>query len=694
MAKPGRAGWAWIGAVALAVGLGWAGFQVGSGLGAGLGAVAGGFTPLLVERAYRGQEAVEAARRVIEPEHGPAGLLHPALGVVPFVGREGELAALEDWCIDGDVGLVRLVTGGGGSGKTRLALELVRRMKGQGWECVPVAEDAEREAVVAGRGAASRAGLLLVVDYAEARTGLEGLLEAAARDERRVRVLLLARQAGDWWERLQGGGPAVRGLVRDAAEAVIELGGGLGRGISAVEEVRRAVPFFALRLSVAAPDVDLTGLATDSGMEVLDLHATALVAVLSAHGAGGRVDVDAALGLEELLGHEKHYWRGRAQAAGLLDGPNGLSMEQLSQVAAAGCLLGLSSAAELGRRVPGVAASEAVARWLRELYPPGPAGELGVLRPDRLAELHVSHELVGSPGLARACLTGLDHEQAQRALVLLARASAEHAGARALLESSLARFADVLGAVTAPREVTISIADATAIEEAVTTYRALAEARPDAFLPAFAMTLNTQSLRLADLERPKEALTAIEEAVTTYRALAAASPDRYLPDLAMTLNTQSSRLADLEWPKEALTAIEEAVTTYRALAAASPDRYLPDLAMTLNTQSSRLADLERPKEALTAIEETVTIRRALAESRPDAFLPSLAGALDNQSSRLADLERPEEALTAIEEAVTTYRALADDRPDVFARRYANSLETRDAILSALGREADADAPPE
>ena len=597
MAKPGRAGRAWIGAVALALGLGWAGFQVGSGLGAGLGAVAGGFTPLLVERASRRQESVEAARRVIEPEHGPAGLLDPALGVVPFVGREEELAALEDWCTDGDIGLVRLVTGGGGSGKTRLALELMRRMNGRGWKCVPVGEDAEREAVAAGRAVASRAGLLLVVDYAEARNGLEGLLEAAARDEGRVRVLLLARQAGDWWERLQGGGAAVRGLVRDAAEAVIELGGGLGRGMSAVEEVRQAVPFFALRLSVAAPDVDLTGLAADSGMEVLDLHATALAAVLSAHGAGGRADVDAALGLEELLGHEKHYWRGRARAAGLLDGPHGLSMAQLSQVAAAGCLLGLSSAAELGRRVPGVAASEAVARWLRELYPPGPAGELGVLRPDRLAELHVSRELGDSPGLAEACLTGLDQGQARRALVLLARASAEHAAARVLLESLLARFADVLDAVTAPRGVMISIADATAIEEAVTTYRALAEARPDAFLPGFAMALNNQSLRLADLGRPKEALTAIEEAVTTYRALAEARPDAFLPDLAMALNNQSSRLADLGRPKEALTAIGEAVTTYRALADNRPDVFARRYANSLKTRDAILSALGREADA-------------------------------------------------------------------------------------------------
>jgi hypothetical protein len=113
------------------------------------------------------------------------------------------------------------------------------------------------------------------------------------------------------------------------------------------------------------------------------------------------VQVDAVLGLEDLLGHEKHYWRGRAQAAGLLDGPDGLSMAQLSQITASGCLLGVSSPAEVARRVPGVGVSEAVARWLRELYPADGGGELGVLRPDRPAELLVSRELGGSPALAQ-----------------------------------------------------------------------------------------------------------------------------------------------------------------------------------------------------------------------------------------------------------------------------------------------------
>ena len=56
-------------------------------------------------------------------------------------------------------------------------------------------------------------------------------------------------------------------------------------------------------------------------------------------------------------------------------------MAQLSQVAAAGCLLGAGTATELAGRVPGVTVTEAVTLWLRELYPPDRDGELGVTPP-------------------------------------------------------------------------------------------------------------------------------------------------------------------------------------------------------------------------------------------------------------------------------------------------------------------------
>ena len=120
---------------------------------------------------------------------------------------------------------------------------------------------------------------------------------------------------------------------------------------------------------------------------------------------------------------------------------------------------------------------------------------------------------------------------------------------------------------------------------------------------------------LAELGRREEALAAIEEAVTIRRELARARPDAYLPDLATSLNNQSVCLADLGQREEALAAIEEAVTICRELARARPDAFLPDLAMSLNNQSNRLADLGRREEALAAIEEAVTIRRA-AGPRP------------------------------------------------------------------------------
>jgi tetratricopeptide (TPR) repeat protein len=422
------------------------------------------------------------------------------------------------------------------------------------------------------------------------------------------------------------------------------------------------------------------------------------VAVLSAaRGLSGQaVLVDAGVVLEELLGHEKHYWQGRAKEAGLFSGRDGLSMAQLSQVAAAGCLLGVSTATELGRRVPGVAVTDAVALWLRELYPPEAGGELGVLRPDRLAELHVSRELGRSAALAQACLTGLDPVQARRALVLLARASGEHPTARSLLESSMARFADVIKGMTAPREVMITIADAIpypslALAEAHANISRQVLATYPPGTKGCAQWLNTLAVLLGDLGRREDALAAIDEAVTTYRQLATTRPDAFLPDLAMALNNQSNQLSDLGRREEALAAIDEAVTIRRELAAARPDAFLPNLATALNNQSNRLSDLGRREEALAAIEEAVTTYRQLATTRPDAFLPNLATSLNNQSNRLSGLGRREEALAAIEEAVTIRSQLAIVLPTVFASGYASSLENQAAILSALGREADAQA---
>jgi tetratricopeptide (TPR) repeat protein len=65
--------------------------------------------------------------------------------------------------------------------------------------------------------------------------------------------------------------------------------------------------------------------------------------------------------------------------------------------------------------------------------------------------------------------------------------------------------------------------------------RQLAQARPDAFLPDLAMSLNNLAIMLSDLGRREEALAQAEEAVRLYRQLAQARPDAFLPDLARSL---------------------------------------------------------------------------------------------------------------------------------------------------------------
>jgi len=97
--------------------------------------------------------------------------------------------------------------------------------------------------------------------------------------------------------------------------------------------------------------------------------------------------------------------------------------------------------------------------------------------------------------------------------------------------------------------------------------------------------------------RREEALAAIQEAVTHYRRLAEAMPDAYVPDLARSLNNLSNRLSGVGRREEALAAIQEAVAIRRRLAEAMPDAYLPDLARSQRLLAQILADLGREEEA-------------------------------------------------------------------------------------------------
>ena len=111
---------------------------------------------------------------------------------------------------------------------------------------------AGQEAEALDRARAVTAGpMLLVVDYAETRTGLGNLLRAVLDDPGPVRVLLLARSLGEWWDRLaEESAPAVAQLL--SAASPIHLDAPI-EDVPDADLAAAAVPFFAAELGVPRP---------------------------------------------------------------------------------------------------------------------------------------------------------------------------------------------------------------------------------------------------------------------------------------------------------------------------------------------------------------------------------------------------------------------------------------------------------
>jgi hypothetical protein len=157
-------------------------------------------------------ESVELAplfERSRSERRSPASLLRADNAVVRFRGRERPLADLRSWADgpedladDADCLGVMLLVGPGGQGKTRLAQELCQQLRAAGWIAEFVRRNPERAR--ASRLADSRVPVLAVVDYAETRLDdVRELVEASADPSERVRLLLLARSAGEWWQQLR-----------------------------------------------------------------------------------------------------------------------------------------------------------------------------------------------------------------------------------------------------------------------------------------------------------------------------------------------------------------------------------------------------------------------------------------------------------------------------------------------------------
>ena len=228
-----------------------------------------------------------------------------------------------------------------------------------------------------------------------------------------------------------------------------------------------------------------------------------------------------------------------------------------------------------------------------------------------------------------------------------------------------------------------------AAQESVELYSLLAQQRPDAFKPYLAASLNNLANRLSELGQREKALQAAQESVELRRQLAQQRPDAFNPDLARSLNNLAAMLSKLGQREKALQAAQESVELYSQLAQQRPDAFNPGLASSLNNLANRLSELGQREKALQAAQESVELYSLLAQQRPDAFNPYLAASLNNLAARLSELGQREKALQAAQDAVELYSQLAQQRPDAFKPYLAGSLNNLAAMLSELGQREKA-----
>ncbi len=138
----------------------------------------------------------------------PTSLVKARSGIVPFTVHEDLRSTLLDWCLDGAAFSARLLGGKGGTGKTRLGVQLCEDLAPSGWVTgmlTQLLHQPEMEALVAAPTAR-----LVVVDYAEARANQVAAwlprLAALATPQHPVRALLLVRagRGQDWAGALRG----------------------------------------------------------------------------------------------------------------------------------------------------------------------------------------------------------------------------------------------------------------------------------------------------------------------------------------------------------------------------------------------------------------------------------------------------------------------------------------------------------
>ena len=646
---------------------------------------------------------------------------------VPFLDRAEALTRLETWARSEERFAIHVLGGDGGSGKTRLGVELCRRLTTpsthhQGAEVWQAGflQNIERSDNTSSSNDAS--SLLLVIDYAEARpevvTEVINVALQAAEDpeRRRVRIVFLVRRpsplsvthqsSNKWLDALRPQKSQNEGvnLILDEASTIILSDEGLSDRER--EELFEAAYRSFTEPSESSPASDIIEQLNDP-MYSQPLLVTVDAFLNARPQSRTQQSCSPSELFEEVLCHEEHYWAEHwpsslavnadrhHQTEGTAtptDTQGNLNRKLARQAVAAATLTDIQdeedaiSLLNLLPANPGKNTKD-LARWLRNCYPPHmnangqPALWCEHLEPDRIGEHLVASAADDLVPLLRELL------------------SPSRAGT-----SSLRTWTALERASTDPRlnEQVGRIINDVLVEVTQAVHAQTVNSQSPDLAAGFAKLVNAVRPHI-DPNKAHEAQQTLSDsgyftALLEYE-LAQCSANILPPtDDSSEIDraTYASRrlslsrcLANIGRHDEALKAVREATKLYRTLAEHNPAAYTPDLAMCLINLASRLADNGQHHEALQTAQEATNLYRTLAKHNPAAYTPELARSLNNLAAYLDGNGQPHKALQTAQEAVTIRRKLAKHNPAAYTPDLAMSLNNLANRLADNGQHHEA-----
>ena len=634
---------------------------------------------------------------------------------------------------------VAVVTGVGGSGKTRLAAQLCHDLSSIGWYTgfLPTTTD-----ITVGELsvlAELTTELLVVVDYAEeARRGQLATVFRALRDRRSpTRIVLTARGTDVWWDEFREE-LEQDGIDLSNALIISRLGEDRFQNDPVLFDriYRKAVRSFAERMNHPSP----------RNIVVPDnLGATALDVVLRAWLA---VYDESANSVKKLLTRDDLYdkvltieftqWR---KAPALAE----VSRVHMGRAAATLSLLAPSQdedeVDEVLSRLPEWASEHLrrsrFAELLVHTFLRVDGENSVILRPDPVAEYLILKIFGKKPGLLSQVLPvnllevsdfededsdtdeitvqqHVRYRQAQNACMTITRAASldpkkayrlakrtlrlrSHMWSNALdvaitqggpfapvLEEFIASGADL---PLAEIEDAIPLGHGALRSAALVLTRRLIDSTEQS-PEQRALWVNTLAIRLSEAGEREEALKTAREATGLYRDLVEKSPATYKPGLAMSLTTLANHLSEAGERDEALEVAREAVHLRRDLVKVSPV-HTQNLAGSLNNLANCLLEVGERDEALEVAREATDMYRDLVEKSPASYTSGLAMSLTTLANCLLEVGERDEALKAAREAVRLRQDSVQVSPTVYTPNLAESLITLANCLLEAGERDEA-----